>query len=41
VELVGTAGYYTTLAMTMNTARTPAPGGPFLPPRHPATEDGR
>lgn len=27
VEVVVTAGYYTTLAMTMNTARTPAPEG--------------
>lgn len=31
VELVGTVGYYTTLAMVMNTARTPAPTGPYLP----------
>ena len=31
VELVATAGYYTTLAMVMNTAGTPAPGGPLLP----------
>jgi len=31
VELVGTVGYYTTLAMVMNTARTPAPSGPYLP----------
>lgn len=29
VELVATAGYYTTLAMVMNTARTPAPGAPL------------
>ena len=27
IEVVGTAGYYTTLAMTMNAARTPAPEG--------------
>jgi 4-carboxymuconolactone decarboxylase len=27
VEVVGTAGYYTTLAMTMNAARTPPPDG--------------
>jgi 4-carboxymuconolactone decarboxylase len=31
VELVVTAGYYTTLAMVMNVARTPHPGGPLLP----------
>lgn len=31
VEVVVTAGYYTTLATVMNTARTPAPGGPTLP----------
>ncbi len=31
VEVVATAGYYTTLATVMNTARTPAPGGPLLP----------
>jgi 4-carboxymuconolactone decarboxylase len=31
VEVVATSGYYTTLATVMNTARTPAPGGPFLP----------
>jgi 4-carboxymuconolactone decarboxylase len=41
VELVGTAGYYTTLAMIMKTARTPAPGGPFLSPRPAPTQDGR
>jgi 4-carboxymuconolactone decarboxylase len=34
VEVVATAGYYTTLAMVMNTARTPAPGGPLLPEVH-------
>ena len=34
VEVVATAGYYTTLAMTMNAARTPAPeGAPRLPVR--------
>ena len=34
VEVVGTAGYYTTLAMTMNVARTPPPeGAPRLPVR--------
>jgi 4-carboxymuconolactone decarboxylase len=32
VELVSLAGYYTTLAMVMNTARTPVPDGPSLPP---------
>jgi 4-carboxymuconolactone decarboxylase len=31
VEVVATAGYYTTLAAVMNTARTSAPGGPLLP----------
>lgn len=32
VEVIGTTGYYTTLAMVMNTARTPAPqGAPRLP----------
>lgn len=31
VEIAGVAGYYTTLAMTMNLARTPAPPGPRLP----------
>lgn len=31
VEVVGTAGYYTTLAMVMNVARTPVPGGSTLP----------
>lgn len=31
VEVVATAGYYTTLATVMNTARTPAPGGLLLP----------
>jgi 4-carboxymuconolactone decarboxylase len=34
IEAVATAGYYTTLAMTMNAARTAPPGGaPRLPPR--------
>ncbi|GAA3774410.1 carboxymuconolactone decarboxylase family protein [Plantactinospora mayteni] len=34
VEAVATAGYYTTLAMTMNAARTPPPdGAPRLPAR--------
>ena len=31
VDVVGAAGYYTTLAMVMNTARTPAPAGARLP----------
>ena len=31
VEVVATAGYYSTLAAVMNAARTPAPGGPYLP----------
>jgi 4-carboxymuconolactone decarboxylase len=30
-EVGATAGYYTTLAVVMNAARTPAPGGPLLP----------
>lgn len=38
VEVVATAGYYTTLAMVMNVARTPAPDGPYLPER-PGTEE--
>ena len=34
VEVVATTGYYTTLAMTMNVARTPPPNGaPRLPTR--------
>ena len=34
VELIATAGYYTTLAMTMNAARTPVPDDyERLPPR--------
>ena len=42
VEVVATAGYYTTLATVMNTARTPAPGGPLLPEvRRVGAEDGR
>ncbi|MET0419198.1 MAG: carboxymuconolactone decarboxylase family protein [Actinoplanes sp.] len=37
VEVVGTAGYYTTLAMTMNVAQTPPPhGAPRLPVRESA-----
>lgn len=37
VEVVGTAGYYTTLAMVMNLARTPPPeGAPRLPVREDA-----
>ena len=31
VEVVATAGYYTTLAVVMNAARTPAERGPWLP----------
>ena len=31
VEVVATAGYYSTLAAVIYTARTPAPGGPLLP----------
>jgi 4-carboxymuconolactone decarboxylase len=42
VEVVATAGYYTTLATVMNTARTPAPGGPLLPDvRGAGTGEGR
>ena len=38
VEVVATAGYYTTLAMTMNVARTPPPeDAPRLPPRDAAS----
>ena len=32
IDLVGTIGYYSTLAMAMNVARTPAPGGFAMPP---------
>lgn len=35
VEVVGTAGYYTTLAMVMNVARTPPPAGAPRLPRRP------
>lgn len=31
VDLVGTAGYYATIAVMMNVARTPPPGGTTLP----------
>jgi 4-carboxymuconolactone decarboxylase len=31
LEVVATAGYYTTLAVVMQAARTAAPGGPLLP----------
>jgi 4-carboxymuconolactone decarboxylase len=34
VDLVVTAGYYTTLAMVMNVAQTPVPEGPRLPDLH-------
>jgi 4-carboxymuconolactone decarboxylase len=37
VELIATVGYYTTLAMTMNAARTPVPDDyERLPPREPS-----
>jgi 4-carboxymuconolactone decarboxylase len=37
VELIATVGYYTTLAMTMNAARTPVPDDyEHLPPRGPS-----
>ena len=35
VDLIGLIGYYTTLALLMNAARTPAPPGPTLPPLEP------
>ncbi|MGY1692567.1 carboxymuconolactone decarboxylase family protein [Geodermatophilus sp. SYSU D01105] len=38
VEVVGAAGYYTTLAMVMNVARTPVPGGSTLPDRSAASD---
>ncbi|SFL49824.1 carboxymuconolactone decarboxylase family protein [Geodermatophilus ruber] len=41
VELVVTAGYYTTLAMVMNVARTPVPEGPLLPDLRVGSPDGR
>jgi 4-carboxymuconolactone decarboxylase len=42
VEAVATAGYYTTLAMTMNAAGTPPPeGAPRLPPLPVATGERR
>jgi len=41
VELVGTAGYYTTLAMVMNVARTPVPGGSTLPGTRVARDGAR
>ncbi|MCV2488843.1 carboxymuconolactone decarboxylase family protein [Geodermatophilus sp. YIM 151500] len=41
VELVVTAGYYTTLAMVMNVARTPVPGGSTLPDLRAAAPGGR
>jgi 4-carboxymuconolactone decarboxylase len=41
VELVGTAGYYTTLAMVMNVARTPVPGGSTLPGTRDARDGAR
>lgn len=41
VEVVGAAGYYTTLAMVMNTARTAAPDRPRMPERADAAAGGR
>jgi 4-carboxymuconolactone decarboxylase len=35
IDLIGTVGYYATIALVMNVARTPAPGG-FAMPRLPA-----
>ena len=41
VDAAGITGYYTLLAMILNTARTsPEPGGPLLPPVRPARKDG-
>ena len=36
IELVGSLGYYTLLAMVMNVAQTPAPAEPALPERQPS-----
>jgi 4-carboxymuconolactone decarboxylase len=41
VEVVGAAGYYTTLAMVMNVARTPVPGGSALPDVRAARQGAR
>jgi 4-carboxymuconolactone decarboxylase len=41
IDAAGITGYYTFLAMILNTARTsPEPGGPLLPPVRPARKDG-
>lgn len=40
VEVVGTAGYYTTLAMIMTAARTAAPPSPRMPDRASLTRPG-
>jgi 4-carboxymuconolactone decarboxylase len=40
VEVVATAGYYTTLAVVMQAARTAAPGGPLLPDVRAARDRG-
>ncbi len=40
VEVVATAGYYTTLAVVMNAARTAAPRGPYLPDVRTTTQEG-
>ena len=41
VEVVATSGYYSTLAVVMQAARTPAPGGPLLPELDRVTGDPR
>jgi 4-carboxymuconolactone decarboxylase len=40
VEVVATAGYYTTLAVVMNAARTAAPRGPYLPDVRTTNQEG-
>ena len=41
IDAAGITGYYTFLAMILNTARTsPEPGGPLLPPARSARKDG-
>ena len=41
IDAAGITGYYTFLAMILNTARTsPEPGGPLLPPARPVRKDG-
>ncbi|MEO8123678.1 MAG: carboxymuconolactone decarboxylase family protein [Burkholderiales bacterium] len=40
VDLIGLIGYYGLLAMVMNAARTPSPGGPPLPQSPPSLRAG-